>query len=132
MQKGQSSSQMDHFLQGCKKNRLKITPQRTAIFKVLAESKMHPSADMVFRTLLTFRDKGMLDLIESRSGVRRFDANVIPHHHIHCVRCGTVFDLTDKSLDSLPVPSQVVQNYQFISKRVVFNVICKECQKNHP
>ncbi len=38
---------LDVFIQNCRRNGLKITPQRTAVYKTLIESKEHPSAEMV-------------------------------------------------------------------------------------
>ena len=38
----------DVFVQNCRRNGLKITPQRMAVYKTLLESKEHPSAEMVW------------------------------------------------------------------------------------
>jgi len=40
---------MNAFQAKCREAGLKVTPQRMAVYKVLIESKQHPSAEMVFR-----------------------------------------------------------------------------------
>jgi len=43
------ADKMDAFKAMCRKAGLKITPQRMAVYKTLAESTEHPSAKTVFR-----------------------------------------------------------------------------------
>ena len=130
----------------CKSHDLKITPQRTAIFMTLVGSIEHPSADKIYRsihreyphisfetvnrTLLLFVEKGILDVVESFSGVRRFDPNTDQHHHIHCIKCGQIMDVFEESLDRVAIPESILKNYHVLGKRVVVHVICPTCQSN--
>lgn len=135
---------MDKFYSTCKEQNLKITPQRIAIYKALLASKDHPSADFVFRaiktdfpnisfdtvnrTLLTFSEIGLIDVVESYSGARRFDPNREAHHHVHCVQCGTITDFNSAEFDSLVLPAEIKNKNKIISKRVTVNVICSQCE----
>ncbi|NTU57728.1 MAG: transcriptional repressor [Chlorobiaceae bacterium] len=136
---------MELFIDRCRKNGLKVTPQRLAIYKVLIESADHPSADSVYRkiteeyptisfdtvnrTLLTFAEIGVIAMVESYSVARRFDSQTGRHHHLHCVKCGLITDFCDASLDEVKVPEQIEKLYDVLGKRVVISGICPDCTK---
>jgi len=143
MQKDEMQDLLSHFVNKCRQANLKVTPQRIAIFKELIKSENHPSADNIFksiktelphisfdtvnRTLLTFTEIGIVDIVESFSGARRFDPNYKDHHHIHCVKCGDIVDFYNDDFSSIEVPDSIKQKYNIISKRVVLNVVCSKC-----
>ncbi|NQT27304.1 transcriptional repressor [candidate division KSB1 bacterium] len=144
MQKETSTYLNEVFIQHCRERGLKVTPQRITIYKALAGSTDHPTADFVYRnihkehpnisfetvnrTLLKFAETGILDVIESFSGARRFDPNLDSHHHIHCVQCGMIVDFKDEQFNNIQIPKQFKREYKVVSKRVVINVICELCQ----
>ena len=140
------TGQPDIFFKICRDNRLKITPQRTAIYQAVITSQNHPTADDIFqivnsefprisfdtvnRALLTFTQIGLLTVAESYRGARRFDPNVEDHHHMHCLKCGKIFDFYNKKFDHLAVPEDLKKKFTNIfSSRVVFNGICSACSK---
>ena len=145
MQEKNSAEKIDDFLKICQKNHLKITPQRVAIYKELLKLDTHPTADAVYnivkreypnisfdtvnRTLLTFAEIGFVDVVETFGGAKRFDPKVTIHHHLHCIRCGKVFDFYNRAYDNLAVPEDVHEQFEVISKRVVLKGICKTCRK---
>ena len=91
MQINESKDCLDVFIQKCRENGLKITPQRCAIYKEIYGADNHPSAEEVYqsihvehpnisydtvnRTLLTFADVGLVDIVKGQKGPRRFDPN---------------------------------------------------------
>jgi len=135
----------DVFIKKCKEHGLKITPQRCAVYKEIHGSEDHPSAEDVYgsihteypnisydtvnRTLLTFADIGLVDIVKGQSGPRRFDPNTSSHHHIHCVNCGEIFDFYSKDYDDLEIPEDIIQEYNVVSKQVVLKAVCKKCRK---
>ena len=145
MQKEKLEERLESFRLECRKNKLKITPQRIAIFKKLLNFHDHPTADEVFqtmkgnfsnisydtvnRTLLSFAEIGLIDIIKSRGGSRRFDPNTDTHHHLHCVKCGKIVDFHSEVCDSLKIPKDIESQFTILSKRVVLNGICKECSQ---
>jgi Fur family peroxide stress response transcriptional regulator len=84
----------------------------------------------VNRTLLTFADVGLVDIVKGQSGPRRFDPNTNSHHHIYCVNCGEIIDFTNKDYDDLKIPKDILQDYDIVSKRVVLKGVCKKCKKS--
>ena len=148
MQKETPADRLHEFVQICQTHQLKITPQRVAIYKQLLNMDIHPTADAVYqivkkeypnisfdtvnRTLLTFAEVGLLDIVEIFGGAKRFDPKVTPHHHLHCIQCGKVFDFYSRAYDNLAVPEGVKKQFQVMSKRVVLKGVCKTCRNlNH-
>ncbi len=139
---------MDHefkkFEEICRQHNMKITPQRVAIYKALLNSREHPSAvtiheqikkmfpnvslDTVNRTLLTFSEIGLVQIVEGRGDPKRFDPNLQPHHHFRCVKCGEISDFYSDEFDALRIPDQVQQKFVITAKRVLLEGICENCQ----
>jgi Fur family peroxide stress response transcriptional regulator len=145
MQTGSGTDKIQEFQQICQEHHLKVTPQRIAIYRELLNSETHPAADTIYqivkkeypnisfdtvnRTLLTFAKIGIVEVVATFGGAKRFDPNVTNHHHIHCTQCGKILDFYSRAYDNLSVPDGVYEQFQVISKRVVLKGICKECRK---
>ena len=101
---------------------LRATPQRCAVYANLLARCDHPTVEeilvdlnqtlpvssraTVYSSLQALRDVGLVREVLLEEGVARFDANVGPHHHFRCDRCGRIEDipweaLTVGGLDSL-------------------------------
>jgi len=143
MQKMEIEQRVQDFITTCRRHRLKITPQRVAIFRTLIQTRQHPTADMTFktiqkefpnisfdtvnRTLLTFVDIGVLDIVEVFGGPKRFDTDVGVHHHLHCMACGRIIDFENEDYTHLEVPTAIAGKFKVISKRVVLKGLCEAC-----
>ena len=134
-----------------KQHRLKVTPQRTAIYKALAETTLHPTADdlyqkvlkdypmispnTVYYTLSTLKDVGLVKEVNYWHDRARFDANVTPHHHLICLDCRAIFDIEDRSLNQIRQKAKIPKDFQVLSHQVEFYGYCAPCQKaqaRHP
>ncbi len=96
------------MLSELKKARLKLTPQRLAIVRELADDCTHPTAQelfdrlqpafptmsfaTVYNTLDALANLGLVGSLRLGTAVR-FDPNTTPHHHAVCDGCGAVVDL---------------------------------------
>lgn len=144
MKKNNRADNIQEFIRICRGHHLKVTPQRIAIYQELINSDTHPTADAIYqivrkkypnisfdtvnRTLLTFAKIGIVDVVETFGGAKRFDPKVANHHHLHCTQCGKIIDFYSRTYDNLEVPEEVHGEFQVISKRVVLKGICKECR----
>jgi Fur family peroxide stress response transcriptional regulator len=88
---------------------LKLTPQRMAIVREIALDPTHPTAQelferlrvtmptmsfaTVYNTLDTLSTAGLCVSLSLSPGAARFDANMQPHNHAVCDRCGLVRDV---------------------------------------
>ena len=141
-----SNINLEFFRQRCKKHNLRITPQRILIYKVVSSSQEHPNAkrvykkvnkdfsnisfDTVHRTLLTFSDINLVDVVEEFGSSKRFDPNLKNHHHLHCEKCGKIIDFTYKEYDQLHVPKKLTRDFKIYRKRVIINGLCKKCKRS--
>jgi Fur family transcriptional regulator, peroxide stress response regulator len=133
----------EEFVRISREQGLKVTPQRAAVYEAIASLDTHPSADEVYRivkkklshisfdtvnrTLLTFAEHGIIEILESISGVRRFEPNLGQHHHLQCVRCGKIIDFEYQGYNDLPVPDHVQEEFTVVKKRVCLTGFCGEC-----
>lgn len=140
----ENSVDLEYFINTCKQNNLKLTPQRLMLFRELAKSREHPSAeklyqaarkifsnisfDTVNRTLLTFSRVGIVKVVEGYGNPRRFDPNLRDHHHFRCVSCNHILDIYNPVYDQLEIPHDLNKQCRILSKKVVLEGVCIECQ----
>ncbi len=143
MQKTEIDRRVQVFTETCRRHQLKITPQRVAIYRALIQSDQHPTADRMFqavkkafphisfdtvnRTLLTFAEIGVVDVVEVFGGPKRFDPDTSDHHHLHCTTCGKIVDFDHEDYANLQVPAKITRQFKVLSKRVVLKGLCKMC-----
>lgn len=122
---------------------LKVTPQRQAIFRALASSTVHPTAESVYATVSadmptislrtvyqTLNDlvaMGELATLDLGTGSTRFDPTVDPHHHLVCADCGRIEDVhVDFPGVVLPRRGES-RGFEVTSTEIVFRGRCAEC-----
>ena len=136
---------LERFKAAARRAGIKLTHQRLEIFKAVASSLEHPSAeavhravqettptvslDTVYRTLWLLTDLGLLTTLGLRQESVRFDANVENHHHYVCTHCGLVRDFESDELNALSVPDAVNRFGQVVSAHVEVRGICDSCAK---
>ena len=129
----------------CRKAGLKLTHQRLEIYRELASTYDHPSADdvykrvqkriptisidTVYRTLLTFEHFGVATRVHAFDGQARFDADVSSHQHLACIRCKSIQDFDWEAFEQMKPPAKTKKWGDVKSKHVVLKGVCKECFK---
>lgn len=127
-----------------KAKKLKLTPQRLAVYRYLMGTKKHPSAETIYKALQedyptmslatvykainTLVEVGLIQEINVGEGNFRYDFNAEPHPHIQCVKCGKVDDLEDYSLNFLNQEASKHTSYNILSNKVYFYGICPDCK----
>jgi len=136
---------IEQFRKKCKKHNLRVTPQRVMIYKELLKSPDHPSAeqvsdrlkrtfpelsfDTVYRTLSTFREIGLVDLVEGYGTAMRFDPELSKHHHFRCRKCGQIMDFTSRYYDKLAIPKDITKECEVLKLQVTIEGFCRKCKK---
>jgi len=136
---------MDLFRNKCRAHGLKITPQRTVIYWQLIKAGEHPtievilekvkatlpniSFDTVYRTVVSFSDIGIINIVEGFGGAMRFDPNLAQHHHFRCVKCNKIIDFYSDCLDNIKIPKSVRTKFNVLSKKVLLEGICGQCKR---
>ena len=122
----------------------KYARKGSAVYSTLAATKLHPSADTLYRdlqetyphisrttvyaNLTKLREEGSVICVGVVDGRERYDANTRPHPHFVCERCGAVLDV-----EGLPEPPSLDrQAEEFNPIRVsyhelVFRGLCEAC-----
>ena len=134
---------LEHITATVKAAGVKLTHQRLEIFREIAASAEHPDVDTVFRavqarmptvsqdtvyrTLWLLHELGLAATIGPQQGGVRFDANLDPHHHFVCVRCGLVRDFEAADLDGLRLPGAVKKLGTVIDAHVEVRGVCAAC-----
>ena len=112
---------VESFVARCRAAGIAVTPQRLAIYRHLAVTDRHPSAEelhaavrremptlslaTVYKTLDTLAAIGTVRPV-SRLGARgRWEANLKPHHHLVCTGCGAVTDVDEPRLEAAARPA---------------------------
>ena len=136
---------LDIFREQCREQGLSITPQRTAVFEVLLDAEDHPCAeevfgrvkasfpdislDTVYRTLTTFSEIGVVNLVEGYGEARRYDPETESHHHFRCTMCNQIVDFREKSFDKLKIPKIIKDRYTVSNIKVILEGVCNQCKK---
>jgi Fur family peroxide stress response transcriptional regulator len=143
--------QLDAFIVRCRTARLAVTPQRLAIFRELAATERHPSAEelhaavrremptlslaTVYKTLDTLVGIGAVRPV-SRLGARgRWDANLGAHHHLVCTVCGSVTDVSEPALDAAARPARrAAARCGFVAEGHAVEIFgrCAACRRARP
>lgn len=127
-----------------KEKKLKLTPQRLAVYQYLKSTNEHPSAEIiynalqesyptmslatVYKSLKTLVEVHLVQEINVGEGNFRYDANCFEHCHIQCTKCGKVEDLMNLSLPNLNSLVEENTDYKVQWNKLFFYGLCKECQ----
>lgn len=139
-----SIEKLKFFEDICRKNGLKITPQRIEIYRQLCFSLDHPSAtkiyqklrksyshislDTVNRNLVAFYRIGAVEIVEGSGDPKRFDSNLTLHHHFRCIKCNKLIDIYNEDFDKAEVPEELKATFTILRKRVYLEGVCQECK----
>lgn len=126
------------------KNRLRMTNQRQIILQELEQYPGHPAADelharikkrlprisltTVYRNLEILAAAGVIRKIEISGRQKRFDWDRHQHHHIYCVRCHRVDNITLAPEGPL-LSTADERGYAVTGFRIEFAGYCPDCQK---
>lgn len=127
---------------------LRVTPQRLAIMRYMKGTKSHPSPEMVYdhlkpefpglspntvyQTLHSLEEAGLLRRISMEDNVYRYDANVEPHAHLVCRRCGRVDDTNghlEPLLHELLAKGSASTSWDIIAMDCCFYGYCDDCRE---
>ena len=131
------------FQKICKEQGLKLTHQRLEIFTILANMKIHPSAeevfeqvkqamptisfDTVYRTLALFERHDVISRVHCLDDRTRYDPIMKPHYHFVCKKCRKIQDFFWPDLDKLQVPSGAANGGIIEGKYLELRGICQDC-----
>jgi len=123
----------------------RMTSQREIILEELRKVKSHPTADelygivktrlprisiaTVYRNLELMADSGMIQKLEFAGKQKRFDGDTKKHHHIRCIECGKLDDISVSPVEGVDDCILDSGGYSVLDYRLDFFGICPECTK---
>ena len=140
-----TNNRVQELVAGLRAKGHRLTPQRLAVLRVLAESTDHPSVEQiydkvrrqhpmisratVYKTVETLKGMGQVLELEFSGAGNRYDGRrVEPHPHLVCRGCGRIQDLELPGL--MREATEVAQKtgYELLGHRLDFYGLCPECQ----
>lgn len=140
----QSRRRIDAFPTRCREAGLKVTPQRVAVYAMLASTDTHPTPEVIYSTirqeipsislgtvykildLLT--ERGLLRRVATSNQAARYDARTDDHHHALCRRCGRIEDTVLPGAPQGPVEVSGESGFQVAQVDVLLHGLCAECR----
>lgn len=121
-----------------------MTAQRRVVAEVLVGEHVHLSAEAihlaaqstlpeislatVYNTLNELVEMGEILEIAAGPGPKRYDPNTTAaHHHLICVYCGSLRDVTPDGVGALGIPSHQQHGFRLLDPDIFFRGICPQC-----
>lgn len=127
------------------RKRVKVTPQRIAVYNMLLGTTAHPNAEMIYKTLEPtnptmslatvyktldfFKQLGLVQELNVGESSSRYDAVVRCHPHTVCRICGRVDDLHMDALTEVARKLVPDLDFDVECEQLILYGVCKECQE---
>ena len=132
------------FEKQCRARGVRVTHQRLAVYRALAEDLAHPTAESVYtrlskqvrglsqatiyRTLQFLENENLIRRVSSPGAIGRFDANVGPHQHLLCRVCGSLEDISVPALHRAKLPK--VRGFKVEELDIRLVGLCETCSRS--
>lgn len=133
------------MVEALRKKQYRITPQRLAILKVLAESKGHPSVEAIYaqvkptfpttslatiyKNITVLKELGQVLELGFSDDSNRYDGNKpYDHPHVVCIRCKRILDPDVAALKDMAQELMAKTGFVITRHRLDFFGICPDCQ----
>ena len=140
-----TNNRVQELVAGLRANGHRLTPQRLAVLRVLAESPDHPSVEQiydkvrrqhpmislatVYKTVETLKGMGQVLELEFSGASNRYDGRWIePHVHLVCRGCGRIQDLEFPALTQEAGEAAERAGDQLLGHRLDFYGLCPNCR----
>jgi Fe2+ or Zn2+ uptake regulation protein len=130
----------------CREQGLRSTVQRRVILETVLDLDDHPTADevyesvvdrlpgvsrtTVYRTLESLARLGVITKACHPGAVARYDRRTELHHHLICLHCDGITDISDARLDDLEIPDTSTYGFEVADFRVQLRGLCRQCRAN--
>jgi Fur family peroxide stress response transcriptional regulator len=141
---GYAARRLAEFARRCRKRGLAVTPQRLSIIRALLGSVEHPRTETIYlrvrkqhphislatvhRTLETLCEIGEARKVTLLHDRARYDGNLLPHHHVVCIRCRRVRDLEIPGIDRLLEGHSALGEFKLLGSSLEIQALCDPCR----
>ncbi|NWF53813.1 MAG: transcriptional repressor [Syntrophaceae bacterium] len=141
-------NRLESMLKKLRGRQFRITPQRTAILKVLVSSIEHPTVERiyeqvkadfpttslatVYKTVTLLKELNEVLELGFPEGSNRYDGQKpYPHPHVICIQCKKIVDPDLSGLADMTSELKQETGFQIITHRLDFFGVCPSCQKKY-
>ena len=131
--------------------KIKVTPQRMAVYTILKETREHPNVEMiyqrlkpnypamslatVYKTVDVLKKVGLVQELNVGEGGLRYDAVTTPHSHTYCETCNKVDDVENLPIDQFQSEElfdkvHEEKGFEVANAQLYFYGNCAECREN--
>jgi len=143
-------ARLTQMLASLRRRKIRVTPQRLAILRVLAASEGHPAVEQihervardfpttslatVYKTVALLKQLGEVLELGFADASSRYDGNrPFPHPHLVCTRCRKILDPDLEAFETLAREIAAETGFRIQAHRVDFFGICPDClQREKP
>jgi len=127
-----------------RKNGLKLTTPRLAIFNLIKSRKDHPTTEeiynllkekyptislgTIYKSLHLFKKLGLIQELNFNEGSIRYDPNMKLHINIVCDKCGKIIDYSTKKVKDFWQAVKSELNFKPKGQRIDIFYECEECK----
>jgi len=110
-------------------------PSTEGIIKALRDKGFNVSVATLYQNLNKLVEAGLLVRIKGPDNLMRFDANLAPHHHLVCIKCGKIVDLKNNEgslFQKFPLDYQTgtsLSDWHIDAIKIEFNGTCPDCRQ---
>ncbi len=146
LSKTETKSKEERLIQALRKANLRLTPQRIAICRYLANTDTHPTSQEIYRalkpeypslslatvynTLSALVELGAIHALgDAGDDTTHYDPEIEPHINLMCVRCHRIIDLPEEAVAELEKEAAERTGFRIFGARVVYYGLCPDCQR---
>ena len=104
-------------------------PTATEVYGYVHDKYPSVSRATVFRVLGGFATGGRALELRAAGSEVRYDYNVTPHYHAHCVDCGRLADVEVAGMPKHGLKAEAMGDFELSGYSVEFFGKCKECRE---
>jgi len=135
----------ERFERLCRDRGIRVTPQRIAVYGLLAGDTSHPTAEAVYarlrphmaslslatvyRVLECLERQGLVNRISTFDGAARYEANLDRHHHFVCRLCESIIDSEAGSMEEFSLPRRAPAGFLPDEFEIRILGICSTCRR---
>lgn len=132
----------------CRAKGIPCTRQRLAICEAVLGSPDHPTADAVhaivsrrigslsrttaYRVMEELAAMGLIAKASHPGKAVRYDRRTEVHHHLVCLRCNAIADISDDRLDTVRIPDTSRYGFEVTGFQVQLRGLCRACRRRSP
>ena len=104
-------------------------PSAREIYEAITR-KVRMSFGTVYRNLQILVEEKEITCVQADPEVMRYDKRTDPHYHLHCRKCGKVFDAPLQYHADIGKELAKTSDFIIESHTIVFEGLCRKCAGN--